>query len=115
MQLKWEKRDQQINCSAKHSRLVALLVDGHQDSTDKPDHVIARLGSIEERFLKVNIGTMRNFHKGLFWTVVYKRLYELDMASEDRIAIENEIAEKIPRPCDEWALWGVTCIPRFDR
>ena len=115
MELKWEKRDQKINCSGKQPRLVALLVDAHQESTGKQDHIIARLGSIEERFLNVNIGTMRNFHKGLFWTVVDKRLDELDLASEDRIAIENEIAEKIPRPCDEWALWGVTCIPRFDR
>ena len=115
MQLKWEKRDQDIISNGKHARLIAYLVDGHHTPAGKQDLVIARLGSIEERFLNVNIGTMRDFHKGLFWTVVDKRLDELDLASEDRITIENEIAEKIPRPCDEWALWGVTCIPHFDR
>ena len=115
MELKWEKRDQEINCSGKHPRLVALLVDAHQESTGGPDHVIARLGSIEERFLNVNIGSMRDFHKGLFWTVVDKKLDELGLALEERTVIENEISDRIPRPCDEWALWGVTCIPRFDR
>ena len=114
MKIRWQISSEDNRRTGKHKRLVALLVDRHQKSADKIDNVVARLGSIEERFLNVNVRAMRDFHKGLFWTVVDKKLDELNLALEERSAIENDISEKIPRPCDEWALWGVTCIPRFD-
>ncbi len=114
MEIRWEKRDQNAEPADRHARLVAVLVEAHSGSNGHRENVIARLGSIEERFLEVNIAAMRNFHKGLFWTVVDKKLDELGLSVEQRSAIENGIAERIPRPCAEWALWGVTCIPRFD-
>ena len=114
MKIRWQISDEDNKRTGKHKRLVALLVDRHQKSADKIDNVVARLGSIEERFLNVNVRAMRDFHKGIFWTVVDKKLDELNLALEERSAIENDISEKIPRPCDEWALWGVTCIPRFE-
>ena len=46
--------------------------------------------------------------------VVDRKLNQLELNTDSRAAIEKQISKKVPRPGDEWALWGVTCIPRFD-
>jgi hypothetical protein len=76
--------------------------------------VKTRLGSVELRYLHTRVTCTRDFHHGLFWKKVAQRLDRLHLEPEPRRSIEEEIAEKIPRPTAEWALWGVTCIPRFD-
>ena len=93
-------------------RLEAVLVDGHLHGRET---VITRLGTIERRFLQVNILTTREFHQGLFWKKVDRCLSGLDLAPDAKAEIEAQICEKVPRPSQDWAMWAVTCIPRFDR
>jgi hypothetical protein len=72
------------------------------------------LGSIEVRYLATRVTCTRDFHHGLFWKKTAQVLDGLPLEVEIRRGIEAEIARKVPRPTPEWALWGVTCIPRFD-
>ena len=72
------------------------------------------LGSVETRYLDTRITCTRDFHHGLFWKKVEQTLDSLQLETELRREIEDEIAQKVPRPTAEWALWGVTCIPQFD-
>lgn len=111
MQLKWERNKSETESKAGGFCLVALLFDGYFATDQK---IFAQLGSIEERFLTSPICTMREFHQGLFWVVVDRKLDQLELNTDSRAAIEKQISKKVPRPGDEWALWGVTCIPRFD-
>ena len=57
---------------------------------------------------------MRAFHRGLFWTVVDKKLDEFRLEPVVRDKIEAEIIEKVPRPTSDWALWGVRCVPKYE-
>ncbi len=109
MKVKWEQRDSEVN--SRHICLHAVLVDRRVDDSEKE---IDRLGSIEKRYLSVNIPCTREFHQGLFWMGVDKKLNRLGLNQETRLAIELQIAETVPRPGANWALWGVTCIPRYD-
>jgi hypothetical protein len=97
---------------SRRSSLEAVLVDGHLRGSET---VITRLGAIERRFLRVNIRTTREFHQGIFWKKVDRRLAGLDLASDTKAEIEAQICEKVPRPSDEWAMWAFTCIPRYDK
>ncbi|MBW2249794.1 MAG: hypothetical protein JRF60_03965 [Deltaproteobacteria bacterium] len=45
---------------------------------------------------------------------VDQKLEKLGLEEEVRQALEAQISEKVPRPGDDWALWGVTCIPEID-
>jgi len=76
--------------------------------------MVSTLGSIEERFLKVNESGVRAFHQGIFWTVADKKLDELKLAQEVRNQIEKEILEVVERPGPDWSLWCVKCIPKYD-
>lgn len=93
---------------------VALLVAADSDASKPEASVVARLASIEERYLTVPISHLREFHRGLFWSRIERRLNQLGLTPETRAAVEAQLAACIPRPGDEWALWGVTCIPHFD-
>jgi hypothetical protein len=73
--------------------------------------VINFLGSIEERFLNTKARDMRAFHQGLFWVVVDKNLDNLGLEAGERQKIEMEISELVPKPYDEWALWGGRLLP----
>lgn len=109
MQVKWEQRHSFTD--SRHLCLDAILVERQIDDSEKE---IERLASIEHRFLNVNIRCTREFHQGLFWLKVDKKLCRLEIDKETRAAIESQIAEKVPRPTEDWALWGVTCIPQYD-
>lgn len=70
---------------------------------------------LKNDFLQVNIQKTRDFHCGLFWQAVGRSLERCDLSAQEKKNIEAAIEEKVPRPSDDcWALWGVTCIPRFE-
>ena len=94
--------------------LVALLVEGCLSEEYENAKVLARLAAIEERFLHIRIRKTRAFHQGLFWVKVEQKLEKLGLEEEVQQALEAQISEKVPRPGDDWALWGVTCIPEID-
>jgi hypothetical protein len=58
---------------------------------------------------------MRAFHRGLFWSVANRKLEALHLDSEVRRRIETELSEIVPRPSNEWGLWAVTCVPKYDK
>jgi hypothetical protein len=57
---------------------------------------------------------MREFYRGIFWVGVNKKLDDLKLDPELREELELEILKTVPRPANEWALWAVTCVPRYD-
>jgi 2'-5' RNA ligase len=90
------------------------LVEGCLSEENKNAKVLARLAAIQERFLRIRISKTRAFHQGLFWVKVDQKLEKLGLEEEVQQALEAQISEKVPRPGDDWALWGVTCIPQID-
>jgi len=114
MHVKWEKRSPQNGVNGKGIDLEALLVESYQDNGSAKHKMVAHLGVIGERFLASNVRNMRQFHQGLFWTTVDKKLDRLRLAPHQRNRIEAAICQMVARPDQDWALWGVTCIPRFD-
>ena len=109
MKIVWQR--QIAEGAASRIRLTAVL---EMDGDGRQRVVTAQLGSIEERFLETRIRCTREFHQGLFWMAVDQQLDTLDLEPRSRCALEQELSHKVPRPGGEWALWGVTCIPRFD-
>lgn len=109
MRVVWQR--QRAEGADSRIRLTAVL---EMDGDGRPQVFTAQLGSIEERFLETRIPCTREFHQGLFWKAVDRRLERLGLEPHTREALEREISRKVPRPGEEWALWGVTCIPRFD-
>ena len=109
MKVNWKVQPGGTNI--RYESLQAVVVDGHHLNGN--DSVI-ELGSIEKRFLEVNIRCTREFHQGLFWKKADFVLDQLALPPEDRESIEEQLTEKIPRPGCDWALWGVTCIPRYE-
>ena len=114
MLVKWEKRSLQNGANGNGKNLAALLVEPYQENGSVKNRLIEHLATIEERFLASNVRNMRQFHQGLFWTVVDKKLDRLGLDSHQRNRIEADIAQRVSRPDEDWELWGVTCIPRFD-
>ncbi len=114
MLVKWEKRRPQYGANGKSINLSALLVEPYQDNGSASSRLIEHLGSIEEKYLASKVRNMRQFHQGLFWSAVDKKLDRLGLDSHQRSRIEADIAQTVSRPDEDWALWGVTCIPRFD-
>jgi len=114
MNVQWERRrpDYEFNESALN--LEAVLVEGYQDNGMTRQRVVARLGCIGEKFLASKVRNMREFHQGLFWLAVDRQLNRLELDPAVRNQIEAEILITVPRPGENWELWGVTCIPRFD-
>jgi 2'-5' RNA ligase len=90
------------------------LVEGCLSEENKNAKVLARLAAIQERFLRIRISKTRAFHQGLFWVKVDQKLEKLGLEEEVQQALEAQISEKVPRPGDDWPLWGVTCIPKID-
>jgi len=114
MHVKWEKLSPQNGVKVQGINLEALLVESHRDNGSLKHRLIEHLGAIEERFLASKVRNMREFHQGLFWTVVDKKLDRLRLDPRQRDRIEADISQMVSRPDEDWALWGVTCIPRFD-
>lgn len=94
--------------------LCAAVENGHPAPEESQSIFPFQLGRIEEKYLTVNVRTLREFHQGLFWVLVDNNLDKLDIDAAVRSRIEQEVSLKIPRPPEEWALWGVICVPKFD-
>jgi hypothetical protein len=114
MDVMWEKQNPPNTVNGKGINLKALLVEPYQDNGSVKHKVIEHLGAIEEKFLVSKVRNMREFHQGLFWTAVDRKLDCLGLDPRQRDKIESVIDQTISRPDEDWALWGVTCIPRFD-
>ena len=114
MHVKWKKQSPQNEVNVKGINLEALLVESYQDNGSVKHRLIDYLDAIEERFLASKVRNMREFHQGLFWTAVDKKLDRLRLEPRQRNRIEADICQMVSRPGEDWALWGVTCIPRFD-
>jgi hypothetical protein len=112
--IRWERRKTMTEWRMAQYQLVALLVEGSFSEGDENAKVLAKLGSIQERFLSIPISKTRAFHQGLFWAKLDQKILRLGLEEEVRQALEAQISEKVPRPGDDWALWGVTCIPHID-
>jgi hypothetical protein len=114
MHVKWEKQSLPIGVNRKGMNLEALLVESFQDNGSIKHRMVEHLGAIGEKYLASKVRNMRELHQGLFWTVVDKKLDLLGLDPHQRTRIEADIAQMVSRPDEDWALWGVTCIPRFD-
>ena len=114
MHVKWEKNSPPNRVNGKGVNLEALLVESYRDNGSVRHRLIEHLGSIEEKFLATKVRNMREFHQGLFWVSVDKKLDRLRLAPSLRSRVEADISQRVSRPAEDWELWGVTCIPRFD-
>ena len=114
MQVKWETQSPKNGDNVKAINLEVLLVESYQDNGSVKYRLIEHLGAIEAKFLASKVRNMREFHQGLFWTSVDKKLDSLSLDPRQRDRIEADISQMVSRPDEDWALWGVTCIPRFD-
>ena len=114
MHVAWRKQKLSSGLNGTGISLVAVLMDNCQEAGRSKEAFTEELGAIKERYLTTKAKDTRAFHQGLFWVVVDKKLDSLELEPVERAAIENEILKKVPRPNKDWALWGVTCIPRYD-
>jgi hypothetical protein len=114
MQVKWEKRCRKNGLNGKAINLRAVLVETCPNNGSTEDSVVDSLGEINEKFLSTNVKNMRVFHQGLFWAAVDRKLDHLKLDARTRNRIEAVISQTVSRPDQDWALWGVTCIPVFD-
>ena len=114
MDVRWEKQIAEAEKDGRGRSLVAILVGDDQDAGETKKRFRQQLGSIKEQMLKSKARDMRAFHQGLFWAHVDKKLDYLSLKPEQRKKIESKITETVPRPDDDWSLWSVTCIPRYD-
>ena len=114
MDVKWEKQIVEAGKNGRGRSLVAVLVEDYQDGAQTKIRDIQQLGSIKERVLNSNAADMRAFHQGLFWANVDQNLDHLPLKPAERKKIESKILKTVSRPSGDWALWSVTCIPRYD-
>jgi hypothetical protein len=116
MDVKWKRKKIDGHHNGSAFNLVAVLVGNHrkEEKVDGEADVTGQLGIIAEKFLYTRARDMRAFHQGLFWARVDKKLNKLGISVQDRKTIEAKISETVPRPGEDWALWSVTCIPRYD-
>lgn len=114
MHVSWRKQKVPSELNGKGVNLVAVLMEDYQEAGQTKEKFVEELGAIKERYLTTRAKDTRAFHQGLFWVVVDKKLDFLDLAPAARTIIEAEILKRVPRPNKDWALWGVTCIPRYD-
>ena len=114
MRVLWQKQRSKSKLNGTTYHLLALLVD-QSPATGQTQHELQEeLGSIKEQYLQTKASNTRAFHQGLFWAAVDKKLDFLALGSDVRNTIERQIIKEVPRPGKDWALWGVTCIPRYD-
>ena len=114
MDVSW-KREKDINgqnCGGVN--LVAELVGNYRKAGNARGNFTTQLGAIGEKFLNSKMRDMKAFHQGLFWVRVDRKLNRLTLKPQERQKIESIISETVPRPGTDWALWSVTCIPRYD-
>lgn len=114
MDVRWERKRIKTGVNGSGFNLVAVLVGNYHKEADAQRNFNPRIGFIGEKFLNSKARDMRAFHQGLFWARVDKKLTHLGLSPEEREKIEMKISETVPRPAGDWALWSVTCIPRYD-
>ena len=112
MHVEWINKKR--NGNGKGECLRAVLSRSYQNEDEAKPKPVMELGSIEKRYLSTRIKGTRAFHQGLFWVVVDKNLDKLGLEPGERRQIESELADTIPRPNGDWAMWGVICVPEFD-
>ena len=115
MIVRWERRRPHDGGRRGRHHLHAILVERKSEKGALHEKVIDQLASIEERFLETKETGMRAFHRGLFWEVAERKLEALHLEREVRQKIETEISEIVPRPSNEWGLWAVTCVPKYEK
>jgi hypothetical protein len=115
MDVRWERQRIAASKNGRGISLVAVLVANSRMEAKKiEERPLEQLGAIGEHFLHSKAYDMRAFHQGLFWKNVDQKLDLLMISAVERKKIEVKIAETVPRPNPDWALWSVTCIPRYD-
>ena len=114
MNVQWERRRPDNEFNGNTLNLEAVLVESYKDNGNTSQRLVVRLGCIGEKFLTTKVRNMREFHQGLFWLAVDRQLDLLKLDPALRNQIEAEILKTVSRPAEDWELWGVTCIPRFD-
>ena len=114
MDVRWETQIVEVGKNGRGRSLVAVLVEDYPEAEESKMRFLEQLGSIKERILDSKARDMRAFHQGLFWARVDKKLDHLTLKPEQRKEIESKISKTVPRPNGDWALWSVTCIPRYD-
>ena len=114
MQVRWQRQKVKNGLNGNTVNLVALLVENFREADRTEETLIEELGTIKEQFLTIKVTDTRAFHQGLFWAAVDKKLNHLKLDPSVREKIEVKLLEKVPKPQDDWALWGVTCTPRYD-
>ena len=113
MQIKWQRQKANNGLNGHPVQLIAVLVEQYRKAGQTKERCIEELGSIKEPFLTIRALDARAFHQGLFWAAVDQKLDSLALSPEVRNGIEQQILKEVPRPGGDWALWGVTCIPRY--
>jgi hypothetical protein len=114
MDVRWEKQIVEAGKNGRGRSLVAFLVGDCPEAKKTKMCFSERLGSIKVQILNSKARDMRAFHQGLFWERVDRKLKRLTLKPQERQKIEYIISETVPRPDKDWALWSVTCIPRYD-
>ncbi|MEJ2098955.1 MAG: hypothetical protein P8X68_03135 [Desulfobacterales bacterium] len=114
MNVRWERRRTDSSKNGRGVNLVAVLVANSRTEGKIEERSVEPLGVIGEHFLRSKAQDMRAFHQGLFWAKVDQKLDLLMVSPIERKKIESKISETVPRPNPDWALWSVTCIPRYD-
>lgn len=115
MIVKWERRSPQVGGLRGGHHLHAILVERKSVKGTLHEQVIEHLAGIEERFLETREIGMRAFYRGLFWEVADRKLKALHLAGKVRKKIEAELSEVVSRPTNEWGLWAVTCVPKYEK
>ena len=114
MHIEWIRRKLKSGINGDANHLVALLVDSSVKGVRIRDGLQAELGSIKAQYLQTKARNAREFHQGLFWAAVDRKLDLFAFSPEVRKGIEQQLLKEVPRPDNDWALWGVTCIPHYD-
>lgn len=114
MDVRWERQGIDSGKNGRSVNLVVFLAAGPGIEGQTKQKPMEQLGVIGERFLHSRAQDMRAFHQGLFWANVDQKLDLLVISRAERKKIESKISETVPRPNPDWALWSVTCIPRYD-
>ncbi len=114
MDVSWERKKIKNGTNGSRFNLIAVLVGNQKQEGDAKSSFSTQLGTIGEKFLNSKARDMRAFHQGLFWVQVDRKLNGLALKPQQRQKIETIISETVPRPDQDWALWSVTCIPRYD-
>ena len=114
MDVCWKRKKIKNGTNGSGINLVAVLVGNYQKEATARGNLTRPLGTIGEKFLNSKARDMRAFHQGLFWVRVDRKLNRLTLKPQERHKIESIISETVPRPDKDWALWSVTCIPRYD-